>query len=64
MDFLSEDAAQSFSLFGSAADIAEQLRQVLAQAPRVDIIVPHPVPMPGPDASFKTWFACEVIPRL
>ncbi len=64
VDFLSEEAAQSFSLFGSAADIAQQLRQVLEQAPRVDIIVPHPVPMPGPGATFKTWFAREVIPRL
>lgn len=64
VDFLSDEAAASFSLFGSAADVAEQLRQALAELPRVDVIVAHPVPTPGPEADFKAWFAREVISRL
>ena len=75
--FLDEETADSFSLFGSAEDIAGQLRDAIAIAGRVDIVVPHPVPMPVPGepvarvlppslawADFKTWFAAEVIPRL
>lgn len=77
VEFLPDEAAEAFSLFGAAADIAGQLRAALAECPPIDIVVPHPVPMPVPGApvprsldgapagaDFKTWFASEVIPRL
>ena len=77
VDFLDDETAGSFSLFGKAQDIAAQLRQAIEITGRADIIVPHPVPMPkpgepiaralrsAPDATdFKTWFATQVIPRL
>ena len=75
--FLNDETANSFALFGSAKDIASQLREAIEIAGRVDIVVPHPVPMPVPGepvaralppslagADYKTWFASEVIPRL
>ena len=75
--FLDEETADSFALFGSAEDIAGQIREAVAIAGRVDIVVPHPVPMPVPGApvaralppslagaDYKTWFAAEVMPRL
>lgn len=75
--FLDEETADSFALFGSAEEIAGQLRDAIAIAGRVDIVVPHPVPMPVPGApvpralpgslagaDYKTWFAAEVMPRL
>lgn len=77
VSFLNEETADSFALFGSAGDIAGQLREAIAIAGRVDIVVPHPVPMPAPGApiaralppslagaDYKTWFASEVMPRL
>lgn len=77
VQFLGEEAANSFSVFGSAADMAAQVRATLEMGYRIDIVIPHPVPMPIPDkpmrrampaelegADFKTWFAKEVIPRL
>lgn len=64
VEFLSEDAAASFSLFGTAADIASQLRRALAEVPAPAIVVCHPVPLPGPDAPFKRWLAEEVLARL
>ena len=77
VDFLDDDTADSFSLFGSAEDIADQLRQAIEITGRADIVVPHPVPMPKPGepidrqlqkapdgADYKTWFATEVMPLL
>ena len=77
VSFLDEETADSFALFGSAEEIAGQIRQAVAIAGRVDIVVPHPVPMPVPGApiartvpaslagaDYKTWFAAEVMPRL
>ena len=75
--FLDEETADSFSLFGSAKDIANQLRQAIGITGRADIVVPHPVPMPKPGepiaralrkapagADYKTWFATEVMPLI
>jgi 5,10-methylenetetrahydromethanopterin reductase len=77
VEFLTDEAAASFALFGSAADIAGQIAAALAESPPIEIVVPHPVPMPvpgapiprqlngsPPGADFKTWFASEVMPRL
>ena len=75
--FLGEETAEAFALFGSAETIAGQIREAIAVAGRVDVVVPHPVPMPVPGepvaralppslagADYKTWFASEVMPRL
>ena len=77
VSFLNEETADSFALFGSADEIAGQIREAIEVAGRVNIVVPHPVPMPVPGApiarelpasltgaDYKTWFASEVIPRL
>ncbi len=77
VDFLDDETADSFSLFGSAQDIAGQLRKAIEIVGKVDIVVPHPVPMPTPGepvprtlrstpagADYKTWFATEVMPLL
>ncbi|MCY3620226.1 MAG: LLM class flavin-dependent oxidoreductase [Gammaproteobacteria bacterium] len=77
VDFLDDQTADSFSLFGTAQEIAGQLRWAIEITGRADIIVPHPVPMPKPGqpiarvlrsapagADYKTWFATEVIPLL
>ena len=75
--FLDDETADSFSLFGSAQDIAGQMRRAIEITGRADIVVPHPVPMPRPGepvaralgsaptgADYKTWFATEVMPLL
>ena len=75
--FLDQEAADAFALFGSAEDIASQLRRAIDIVGRVDIVVPHPVPTPEPGAAiaralgpspagadYKTWFATEVMPLL
>ncbi len=77
VSFLDEETADSFALFGSAEDMAGQLRAAIEAVGRVDIVVPHPVPMPVPGApvpravapslegaDYKAWFATEVMPRL
>ena len=77
VDFLDDATAESFSLFGSARDIADQLRQAIEITGRAAIVVPHPVPMPKAGepvarvlrkapagADYKTWFATEVMPLL
>jgi alkanesulfonate monooxygenase SsuD/methylene tetrahydromethanopterin reductase-like flavin-dependent oxidoreductase (luciferase family) len=62
--FLSEEAAGSFSLYGSPADIASQLRRAIEGLGRVDVVVPHPVPTPGPGHDFAQWFAERVWPLV
>ena len=77
VDFLDEETADSFSLFGSAQDIAGQLHKAIDIVGKVNIVVPHPVPTPTPGepvprtlrstpagADYKTWFATEVMPLL
>jgi 5,10-methylenetetrahydromethanopterin reductase len=49
VDFLDDDVAASFSFFGSARDVADQVAALRARVPEVSIIVPHPVPMPVGD---------------
>ncbi len=46
VDFLDDDVAASFSFFGTPADIAGQIRDLVAEVPQVEIVVPHPVPLP------------------
>ncbi|MDE0191716.1 MAG: LLM class flavin-dependent oxidoreductase [Gammaproteobacteria bacterium] len=77
VDFLADETADSFSLFGTTHDIASQLRRAIEITGRADIVVPHPVPMPNPGepvpralrsapagADYKTWFATEVMPLV
>ena len=47
VSFLDDETADAFSLFGSAKDIAHQLREAIDLVGKVDIVVPHPVPTPG-----------------
>ncbi len=61
--FLSDRAAQGFSLFGSPTEMAAQLRGAIEILGRVDVVVPHPVPNPLPGA-FERWFAEEVWPLV
>ncbi|MEL6986060.1 MAG: hypothetical protein AAFO29_26765, partial [Actinomycetota bacterium] len=49
VDFLDDEVAASFSFFGTADDVADQIRDLVAGVPSASIIVPHPIPMPGPD---------------
>jgi 5,10-methylenetetrahydromethanopterin reductase len=62
--FLPDEAADSFALFGSPADIAGQLRRAIDVLGRVDVVVPHPVPTPRPDDDFARWFAERVWPLV
>jgi 5,10-methylenetetrahydromethanopterin reductase len=73
VDFLDDDAAASFTLSGSAQDVADQIAATLDLAFPVDVVVPHPVPNPVPgaavpraghDGDYKTWFAEAVMPLL
>ncbi|MEX2445909.1 MAG: LLM class flavin-dependent oxidoreductase, partial [Dehalococcoidia bacterium] len=67
VDFLPEAAADAFSVRGSAADVADQLVEVLSLGIPFEIVVPQPVPTPpvrdpaaGPD--YMERIAREVIP--
>jgi alkanesulfonate monooxygenase SsuD/methylene tetrahydromethanopterin reductase-like flavin-dependent oxidoreductase (luciferase family) len=63
--FLPDRAAEGFSLFGTARDIADQLRAAIASVGvKVDIVVPHPVPTPGPDSDYPRWFTEQVWPLV
>jgi alkanesulfonate monooxygenase SsuD/methylene tetrahydromethanopterin reductase-like flavin-dependent oxidoreductase (luciferase family) len=64
VSFLSDRAATAFSLFGTPADIAAQLRESITILGAVDVIVPHPVPTPTPDSDFSRWFAEDVMPLV
>ena len=77
VSFLDDETANSFSLFGSAQEVARQLRRAIEVIGRADIVVTHPVPMPKPGepvaralesapigADYKTWFAAEVMPLI
>jgi 5,10-methylenetetrahydromethanopterin reductase len=78
VSFLPDEIASAFSLCGGAAAMAAQIDAAIAcVGPRVDIVLPHPVPNPVPgrpvarqvpaalvDADYIRWFASEVIPLV
>jgi 5,10-methylenetetrahydromethanopterin reductase len=77
VEFIDDAAASSFSLSGSAEEMASQIAETLSLGFRVDLVVPHPVPTPAPGspaprvmpqelkgADYVTWFAREVAPRV
>lgn len=59
VDFLDDEVASSFSFHGTTTDVAAQIQQVLAEVPQVEIVVPHPVPMPPQEqlADYVDWIA-------
>jgi 5,10-methylenetetrahydromethanopterin reductase len=77
VDFLSDEVADAFALFGSATDIAAQIDAVLGLGFRVDVVVTHPVPTPVPHepvrrrvpdalagADYTAWFVGDVVPKV
>jgi hypothetical protein len=63
--FLPEQAAEGFSLFGTARDIADQLGAAIeAVGGPVGVVVPHPVPTPPADSDYPRWFVEEVWPLV
>jgi alkanesulfonate monooxygenase SsuD/methylene tetrahydromethanopterin reductase-like flavin-dependent oxidoreductase (luciferase family) len=77
VQFLDDDIANSFALFGTASDIAAQIDAVTSLGFRVDVIVTHPVPTPTPHqpvhrqvptelhaADYTAWFVGEVLPLV
>jgi alkanesulfonate monooxygenase SsuD/methylene tetrahydromethanopterin reductase-like flavin-dependent oxidoreductase (luciferase family) len=66
VDFLDDEVADSFAFFGTADDVAAQMRRILDDVPGIDIVVPHPVPMPAGDelTSYARWLGEELKPRL
>jgi len=69
VDFLSEAAADAFSLRGAPADIARRLVDVLRAAPvELDHVVLHPIPNPptpdDSDQGYMARMAREVLPRV
>lgn len=66
VDFLTDDVAASFSFHGTQADVADQLRAILAAVPELSIVVPHPVPAPRPDevTDYARWIGGELKAQL
>ena len=64
VNFLPEEAADGFSLFGTPSEIAGQLREAIAVLGKVDVVVPHPVPTPPPSSTYQRWFIEEVWPLV
>lgn len=67
VDFLDDEVASSFSFFGTAEDVAAQVRSLVAEIPEVEILVPHPIPMPfdsrlgGELADYIGWLGRGVL---
>jgi 5,10-methylenetetrahydromethanopterin reductase len=59
VSFLSDEIADSFSFHGSPIDIVDQLARVRDHVPGLEIVVPHPVPMPtgGDVVGYVRWMA-------
>ncbi len=67
VSFLSDEIADSFSLFGTPDMIAEQLHRVLGYGHKIDMLIPHPMPTPMPnwsDPQYIERIPQEVIPKL
>lgn len=66
VDFLPDDVAASFCFHGTQADVADQLRAILAAVPELSIVVPHPVPAPRADevGDYARWIGGELKARL
>lgn len=65
VDFLPEEVAASFSFHGTTADVADQVRRIVEAVPRIDIVVPHPVPPPGRKiVDYARWMGDELKPLL
>jgi 5,10-methylenetetrahydromethanopterin reductase len=77
VSFLSDEIAESFAIFGSDEEIAEQINNTLDLGFHVDLVVPHPVPVPATGQpvprsiangvrvdDYMTWFARHVIARV
>lgn len=65
VDFLPDEVAASFSFFGTIHDVADQVRRITEVVPRIDILVPHPVPPPGRKiVEYATWIGDELKPLL
>jgi 5,10-methylenetetrahydromethanopterin reductase len=64
VSFLTDAAAESFSVFGTPRDIAGQLRAAIDAVGRVDVVVPNPMPKPQPSDDFARWFAEQVWPLV
>ncbi len=66
LDFLPDDVADAFAFRGTAQDVADQLRSVLAVVPEIEIVVPHPVPMPSGPAlgAYARWLGQELRPLI
>lgn len=66
VDFLDDAVAESFAFSGTSSDVAAQMRSVLAELPEIEIIVPHPVPMPVRDelSSYVQWLGQDVRSQL
>ncbi len=66
VDFLSDEVAGSFSFVGDADRIAAQIRAILAAVPELEMVVPHPVPMPSVAAldAYVDWLTGDLRPLL
>jgi len=66
VSFLSDEIADSFAFRGTASDVADQINRILEAVPRIDIVVPHPVPPPRWDDQrrYAAWLGNEVKPLI
>ncbi len=67
VSFLSDEIADSFSLFGTPDMIAKQLHRVLGYGHKIDMVIPHPMPTPMPNWSHPQYIERipqEVMPKL
>jgi 5,10-methylenetetrahydromethanopterin reductase len=63
VDFLPDEVAAHFSFHGTDADVAAQVQALVAAVPEVEIIVPHPVPMPVRDelSAYVDWLGRTLV---
>lgn len=60
--FLPDEIAESFSFFGTADDIADRIGAITDAVPQLDVVVPHPVPLPTRDAlgDYMDWLGTDL----